>query len=134
MLTFLNSKLPGDWQISDKQYTFSKKVNPRKYQIQTYMLGRTWNLLFIYFTGVSNQTMKSILNVKKHLTWSKLYLVIISALELKVNQQKTICHSVPKTFNFFFRIPLFHFINSLSTIQFQFKDMEFLEVSKKYHV
>ena len=134
MLTFLNSKLPGDWQISDKQYTFSKKVNPRKYQILTYMLGRTWNLLFIYFTGVSNQTMKSILNVKKHLTWSKLYLVLISALELKVNQQKTIYHSVPKTFDFFFRIPLFYFINSLSTIQFQFKGMEFLEVSKKYHV
>ena len=33
--------------------------------------------------------MKSILNIKKqHLTWLKLYLVIISALELKFNRQK----------------------------------------------
>ena len=34
--------------------TFSKKVNPIKYWIQTYILMRTWNLLFMCFTGGSN--------------------------------------------------------------------------------
>ena len=39
--------------------------------------------------------------LKKHLTWLKVYLVIISALELKVNKKKkTISHLVPKTFDF----------------------------------
>ena len=68
MLTFMNSKLPHDWQISDKKTTFSKEVNPMKYAAQTYILVRTWNLLFMYFTGVSHLALKSILNVKKHLT------------------------------------------------------------------
>ena len=36
-----------------------------KYPVQTYILMKTWNLLFNDFTGVSQQTMKSILNVKK---------------------------------------------------------------------
>ena len=45
--------------------TFSKKVKPMKYRIQTYILVRTWNLLFMYVTGVSNQTMKSIKCKKK---------------------------------------------------------------------
>ena len=40
--------------------TFFKIVNPMKYRIQTYILVRTWNALFMYFTGVSNETMKSI--------------------------------------------------------------------------
>ena len=40
--------------------TFSKKVNPVNYRIQTYILVKTWNLLFMYFTSVSNQTMRSI--------------------------------------------------------------------------
>ena len=54
--------------------TFSKKVNPTEYRIQIfiyiyiyiyiYILVRTRNLLFMYFTGVSNQAMKSI-NCKK---------------------------------------------------------------------
>ena len=54
MLTFMTSK------YLTSNTTFSKKVNTMKYQIQTYMLVRTWNLLFVYFTSVSNQTMKSI--------------------------------------------------------------------------
>ena len=35
-----------------RKTTFSKKVNPMKYPVQTYILVRTWNLLFIYFTLV----------------------------------------------------------------------------------
>ena len=36
-----------------------------KYPLQSYVLARARNLLFMYFTGVSHETMKSILNVKK---------------------------------------------------------------------
>ena len=43
---------------------------------------------------------------KKHLTWLKLYLIIISDLEINVNKQKkkNICHSVPKAFHLFSEI------------------------------
>ena len=44
---------------------FSNKINPMKYPAQTHMWVRTWNLLFVYFSGVSYWTMKSILNVKR---------------------------------------------------------------------
>ena len=63
-MTFMNSKLQNKPVALTRKTTFCKKVNPMKYPIQTYILVRTWNLLFIYFTYVSHQTMKSILNVK----------------------------------------------------------------------
>ena len=69
MLTFMNSKLT---KMTSKT-TFSIKVNPMKYQVYIYMyiyiyiLKRTRNL-FMYFTGVSHYTIKSILNVKNYLT------------------------------------------------------------------
>ena len=65
MLTFMNSKLPHDCKYLTSNTTFSKKVNLMKYRIPTYILVRTQNLLIMYFAGVSNQIMKSILNVKK---------------------------------------------------------------------
>ena len=116
MLTFINSKLPDDWKYLTSNITFSKKVNPMKYRIETYLLVRRWKLLFIHFTGASNETMKSILNVKKvsNLIKSKVYLVIISSLQSKVNKQNS---HLPFA-DFFFRIPLLHFIKSFSTIQF----------------
>ena len=101
MLTIMNSKLPDKLLVLTNKTKFSKKVNPIKYPVQTYILVRTWNLLFMYFTGVSHWIMKSRLSVKKHLTWLKLYLVIISALELKVNKPKNhLPLTVPKTFDF----------------------------------
>ena len=101
MLTIMNSKLPDKLLVLTNKTKFSKKVNPIKYPVQTYILVRTWNLLFMYFTCVSHWIMKSRLSVKKHLTWLKLYLVIISALELKVNKPKNhLSLTVPKTFDF----------------------------------
>ena len=71
--------------------TFFKKVNPLKYPVQTYILVLLFTYLLVY-------PIKSIICIpsheiftkynKKHLTWLKLYLVIISTLELKVNKQK----------------------------------------------
>ena len=52
LLWLQNYQMTGKYLTSNT--TFSKKVNPMKYQIQAYVLVRTWNLLFIYFTGVSN--------------------------------------------------------------------------------
>ena len=54
MLSFVNSKLTKDgWQRQEKT-TFSKKVNPMKYPVKSYILVRAGNLLFMYFTGVSH--------------------------------------------------------------------------------
>ena len=63
---------------------------------------KTWNLLFMYFTGVSNQTIKSILNVKKTSNLIKVISSYNICSGIKSRQaKKTICHSVPKTFDFF---------------------------------
>ena len=53
MLSFMNSKLTK-MTGNDKQNHISKKVNPMKYPVQSYILVRTGNLLFMYFTGVSH--------------------------------------------------------------------------------
>ena len=42
-----------DWQRQAKP-NFPKKVNPMKYPVHSYILVRTWNLLFMYFTGISH--------------------------------------------------------------------------------
>ena len=82
--------MPGKYLISNT--TFSKKINPMKYRIQAYILVRAWNLLTMYFTGVPNQTMKSIKYKMKTsnliIVCIYIYLVIVSALELKVKKQK----------------------------------------------
>ena len=54
MLTFMNSKLPDKLVVLTSKTTFFKKINPMKYPLQTYILVTTWNLLFMYFTGVSH--------------------------------------------------------------------------------
>ena len=53
MLAFMNSKLLDKLVVLTNKTIFSKKVNPIKYPVQTYILVRTWNLLFMYFIGVS---------------------------------------------------------------------------------
>ena len=53
MLTFSNSKLPDDWPVSDKQNHILQKT--KSYEISstnTYILLRTCNLLFMYFTEI----------------------------------------------------------------------------------
>ena len=101
-----NQKVPINWLLRIQNYqmtckyltsntTFSKKVNPMEYRIQVYILARTWNLLFML-------TMKSILNVKK------------TSNLIKIISSYNICSKIKskqaKTFDFFFRIPLFHLV------------------------
>ena len=113
MLNFMNSKLPDKLVVSTSKTAFTKKVNPMKYPVQTYILVRIWNLLFMYFTAVSRSLDHEIYTKydKKHLTWLKLYLVIISALELKVSKQKKhLSLTLPKPFVPFHRVTFDHSI------------------------
>ena len=71
MLTFMNSKLPDDWQISDKQYHIFQKSKSYEISNTDIYVGEYLELLFMY------------------IQLFKLYLVIKSALALKVNTQKT---------------------------------------------
>ena len=64
MLRFMNLKL-AKMTAKTIKTTFSKKGNPMKYPVQSCILVRTRNLFFRYFTSVSHETMKSILNVRK---------------------------------------------------------------------
>ena len=53
MLTFTDSKLPDDWPVSDNQNHIIQKI--KSYEISstdTFILLRTWNLLFTYFTEI----------------------------------------------------------------------------------
>ena len=99
---------------------FSKKVNLMIYPVQTYMLVKTCNLLFVNFPGVSHYIMKSILNAKKNT--SNLIKVISSYKICSGNksQQAQEQSFVIQYQNLliFHRIFLLHFINSLSTVQF----------------
>ena len=52
MLSFMNPKLRLLAKAS--KTTFSKNVNPMKYPVQSYILVRARNSLFMYFTGVSH--------------------------------------------------------------------------------
>ena len=59
MLTFMNSKLPDDWQISDKQYHIFQKsksyeISNTDIRIGEGFIDLNWDLLFMCFTGVSN--------------------------------------------------------------------------------
>ena len=70
MLNFMKSKLPDKLVVFTSKTTFTKKANPMKYPVQTYILVRTWNLLFMYFTAVSHSLDHEIYTKydKKHLT------------------------------------------------------------------
>ena len=60
LYTFVKSKLTKMTGKDKQNHIFQKK----EYLVQKYILERTENLLFMYFTGVSHYTMKSIQNLK----------------------------------------------------------------------
>ena len=53
MLNFMNSKLTKMTGKGKQNYIF-QKINPMKYAVQSYILVKTRNVLFMYFTGVSH--------------------------------------------------------------------------------
>ena len=54
MLTFMNSKLPDDWQISVKQYHIFQKSESYEILNGDIYISEELSLLFMYFTGASN--------------------------------------------------------------------------------
>ena len=90
MVSFMNSKLR--WLARANKTTFSKKVNPMKYRnllciLLVYPI-RLWNL---YILNVKKKTSNLIKGICSHKICSG-----IKSQPVK----KTICHSVPKTFDF----------------------------------
>ena len=88
MLTFMNSNLPDKLVVLISKTIFSKRVNPMKYSVKTY-IGDDLEFIIHVFDWCIPLDHKIYTNCnKKHLTWLELYLVIISVLDLKVNKQK----------------------------------------------
>ena len=54
MLTFMNSKLPGDWQICDKQNHIFQKSKSYEIPSADIYIGEKLELLLVYFPGVSH--------------------------------------------------------------------------------
>ena len=99
MLSFMNSKLRSLAKAS--KTTFSKKVNPIKYTVQSYILVRTRNLLFIDFTGCIPLYHEIYIKCKKTSNLIKGISSHSICSEIKSQQvKKTICYSASKTFDF----------------------------------
>ena len=89
MLTFMNSKLPDDWQISDKQYHIFQKSKSYEISNTDIYIGEDLEfIIHVFYWCIQLDHEIYIKCKKKHVTGSKLYLVVISALELKLNKQK----------------------------------------------
>ena len=119
MVTFMTSKLPDDWQISDKQNHIFQKSKSYEISKTDMYVGETCNLLLLYFPGVSYYTMKSILNVKDNINLIKVISSCKICAGIKSQQEKKNLFVIqyPNVF-VFLKIPLFHFIKSLSVVQF----------------
>ena len=82
MLSFMNSKL--SWLGKASKTTFSKKSKSYEIPVQSYILVKTRNLLFMYFYWCIPLDHEIYTKCKKeHPTWLKVYLVIKSALKIQ---------------------------------------------------
>ena len=89
MLTFMNSKLQYDWQIIDKKNYIFQKIKSYEISTTNIYIGEDLEFIIHVFYWCIPSDHKIYTKCKKnHPTWLKLYLVIISALELKSNNQK----------------------------------------------
>ena len=101
MLNFMNSKLTKMTGKGKQNHIFQKS---KSYEISSTVIYISKDQKFIihvfYWCIPLDHEIYTKCN-KKHLTWLKLYLVIISALELKVNKQKKhLTLTAPKPFDF----------------------------------
>ena len=85
----MNSKLPDDWQISDKQYHIFQKSNFYEISNTEIYIGEDLEfIIHVFYWCIQLDHEIYIKCKKKTSNLIKFYLVIISALELKVNKQK----------------------------------------------
>ena len=112
MLTFMNSKLPDDWQISDKQYHIFQKSKSYEISKTDIYIGEDLEfIIHVFYCCIYPIRPWHLLNVnKKHLSWLKLYLVLISGI--KSQQAKKPFVIQYQNLLIFLRIPLVHFIKS----------------------
>ena len=52
MLTFMNSKLPDKLVVLTSKTKFSKKVNPMKYPVQTYIGDDLEFIIHVFYWGI----------------------------------------------------------------------------------
>ena len=89
-----------------------------KYPVQSYILVRTWNLLFMYFTSVSQVDHEIYTKCKKTSNLSKCISSHNICTGIKSQQVKKPYAIQYQKLLIFLRIPLFHFIKLLLTILF----------------
>ena len=117
MLTFMYSKLPDNWQISDKQYLIFQKSKSYEILNTDIYTGEDLEFLIHVFYWFIQLDHEIYIKCKK------------TSNLIKVISNYNICSGIKskqakKSFAIqyqkldFFRIPLFHFIKSLSTILF----------------
>ena len=117
MLTFMNSKLLCGWQISDKQYHIFQKSKSCEVSNTDIYIGEDLEFIIHVFYWCIQLDHEIYIKCKK------------TSNLIKVISKYNICSGIKskqakKSFAIqyqkldFFRIPLFHFIKSLSTIQF----------------
>ena len=99
----LSLKLPDNWQISEKQNHIFQKSKSHEISSTDVHVGEDLEFIIRVFSWCIPLDHEIYTKWKKtkHLTWLKLYLVIISALEIKVNKHKNI-HLSFSTKNFCF--------------------------------
>ena len=133
MLTFMNSKLPDDWQISDKQCHMFQKS--KSYEILNTDIYIGEDLEFIIHVSYCCIQFDHKIYIKCKKKPSNLTKVIssyniCSGIKSK-KAKKTFVIQYQKLL-ILFRIPLFYFIKSLSTIQFHvcFQQINQMKASK----
>ena len=135
----MNSKLPDDWQISDKQYHIFQKSKSYEISNTDIYIGEDLEFIIHVFYWCIPLDHEIYTKCKKnHLTW-----LIKGTSSHKIcsgvkSQQvkKTICHSVPKTLDFSqnYSVP-FHrvtFGHSISCVLLIDKPNESCQNSKKF--
>ena len=87
MLSFMNSKLTKMTDKDKQNHIFQKS---KSYEISStdMYVRETWNLLLLYFPGVSYYTMKSILNVKDNINLIKVISSCNICAGIKSQQEK----------------------------------------------
>ena len=118
VLIFINSKLPDDWQISDKRYHIFQESKSYEISNTDIYIGEDLEFTIHVFYWCIQLDHEIYITCKK-----KSHLVkVISSYNIcsgtKSQQAERPFVIQYQKLLIFFRIPLFYFIKSLSTIQF----------------
>ena len=113
----MNSKLPDDWQISDKQYHIFRKSKSYEILNTGIYIGEDLEFIIHVFHWCIQLDHEIYIKYKKTSNLIKVISSYNIYPRIKSKQAKK-TFSIQYQKRFFFRIPLFYLIKSLSTIQF----------------